>query len=121
MGGNVWEWVQDWHHSTYTVAPVDGTAWEDPVGTDRVYKGGAYYNLAGGPRASNRMFRIPSYFEDYLNNRCARSDGLSGCCDFEKEKVFIYINLGRKPSRPKYADDTFQYFWYSVKSKPGYC
>lgn len=27
MGGNVWEWTEDWYHDTYDGAPSDGSAW----------------------------------------------------------------------------------------------
>lgn len=42
MSGNVWEWIQDWYHINYTGAPSDGTPWEDPEGTVRITRGGAF-------------------------------------------------------------------------------
>ncbi|HNR36668.1 MAG TPA: formylglycine-generating enzyme family protein, partial [Candidatus Hydrogenedentes bacterium] len=48
MHGNIWEWCQDWHHGNYEGAPTDGTAWEDPAGSYRVLRGGAWgHNSAG--------------------------------------------------------------------------
>ena len=43
MQGNVWEWTQDtFHGGGYTGAPADGSAWEDPAGTQRSIRGGAF-------------------------------------------------------------------------------
>jgi formylglycine-generating enzyme required for sulfatase activity len=36
MHGNVWEWVQDCYHDSYTGAPIDGSAWEDDTPEYRV-------------------------------------------------------------------------------------
>jgi formylglycine-generating enzyme required for sulfatase activity len=70
MHGNVWEWVQDSFHDSYTGAPVDGSAWEAPSGSNRVYRSGSWFNApnlcrsaqrnstAAGNRASGIGFRL---------------------------------------------------------------
>jgi len=60
MHGNVWEWVQDWYHSSYTGAPTDGSAWEDPVSTSRVLRGGSYYYSAANCRSADRHNNSPA-------------------------------------------------------------
>ena len=40
MHGNVFEWCDDWYHSHYFEAPVDGSAWLQPIMEHRVYRGG---------------------------------------------------------------------------------
>lgn len=61
MHGNVREWVQDWYHSSYTGAPSDGSAWEDPVGTYRVVRGGYWGRTATNVRSAYRYLYTPSY------------------------------------------------------------
>jgi formylglycine-generating enzyme required for sulfatase activity len=55
MSGNVWEWVQDCWHDSYTGAPEDGSAWDEPGCNTRVIRGGSAYNKEIGLRAANRM------------------------------------------------------------------
>ena len=53
--GNVWEWVEDCWHASYTGAPKDGRAWT--MGGDctrRVLRGGSWYNSPTRLRAANR-------------------------------------------------------------------
>ena len=59
MVGNAWEWVQDWHHSSYDAeggAPDDGSAWEDSSDShpSRVLRGGCFWSGARDLRAANR-------------------------------------------------------------------
>jgi formylglycine-generating enzyme required for sulfatase activity len=74
MHGNVWEWVQDWYHSNYTGAPNNGSAWEEPVGSSRVLRGGGYYNLVADCRSAYRAFGTPSYRDNHLGFRIVRTN-----------------------------------------------
>jgi formylglycine-generating enzyme required for sulfatase activity len=44
MHGNVWEWCQDTFHENYQGAPSDGSAWETDGQTERVVRGGSWFN-----------------------------------------------------------------------------
>jgi formylglycine-generating enzyme required for sulfatase activity len=75
LAGNVWEWVEDDWHESYTGAPTDGSAWIDsPRGSGRVYRGGSFDFDADALRASLRAaYGYPSYDYDVLGARCCRS------------------------------------------------
>ena len=55
MGGNVWEWCQDWYNSNKTRRVLRGGSWNDPSS-----------NL----RAANRYGYYPSNIYYYLGFRC---------------------------------------------------
>lgn len=72
MGGNAFEWVEDWFHNTYVGAPNDGSAWED-AGSSRGYRGGAWDIGAAGALAVGRGGHCEPGCHDYhLGFRVAR-------------------------------------------------
>ena len=74
MAGNVWEWVQDWHHSRYDGAPSEGTAWTAGGGSYRVIRGGGYStSLANSFRVAYRTYCDPERRVSFRGIRCARS------------------------------------------------
>lgn len=72
MLGNVWEWVWD-YHGTY----VPSTLVADPTGlttgSTRVYRGGSWATQAWTVRAACRFNNAPTYRDDSLGFRPARS------------------------------------------------
>jgi formylglycine-generating enzyme required for sulfatase activity len=64
MYGNVWEWVEDDWHDSYEGAPTHGKAWVDnPRGSNRVFRGGAWTSYVPHCRSAGRGFR--PYLRDH--------------------------------------------------------
>jgi formylglycine-generating enzyme required for sulfatase activity len=59
MSGNVWEWCQDGWHDSYNNAPTDGSAWDTPIGSYRVPRGGSWFNFAQYCRSAYRRSISP--------------------------------------------------------------
>jgi len=72
MAGNVREWCWDWYGaSTYLNNATDprGAA----SGTNRVLRGGGWYDIANSCRVAFRLNRVPSFTYDYIGFRVVRS------------------------------------------------
>ncbi len=52
--GNVWEWVQDCWHKTYSGAPSNGDAWTTGRCNRRIMRGGSWGNAPWHVRAAHR-------------------------------------------------------------------
>ena len=73
MVGNVWEWVEDWYHDTYTGAPTDGSAWVTPTGSYRVMRGGSWFAFdTVDLRASSRLNYPQPNWNPNIGFRCAQ-------------------------------------------------
>jgi len=74
MSGNVWEWVEDDWHSTYTGAPTNGSAWvENPRASARVVRGGGFATYGWYLRSSFRFHEDPALAVRYFGARCCRA------------------------------------------------
>ena len=65
MHGNVWEWVEDCWHDTYSGAPSDGSAWNAACAdaSRRVVRGGSGYDRPESLTSAYR-FRAPTVYRD---------------------------------------------------------
>jgi formylglycine-generating enzyme required for sulfatase activity len=72
LTGNVYEWAQDWYQPRLGTAAV-----KDPqgpaTGTQRVFRGGAWYFNAEHLRSAHRLAFSPSKRFTFLGFRCART------------------------------------------------
>ncbi len=74
MHGNVWEWVEDCWHDSYSGAPTNGGPWT--TGGDcsrRVLRGGSWLDAPRGVRAAHRLGNGPDYRGYDLGFRVART------------------------------------------------
>lgn len=75
MSGNVWEWVSDPWHDSYSGAPSEGSTWSfGGNASQRVLRGASWYNSPGGLRASFRFSVVTDLRDNNVGFRCARSE-----------------------------------------------
>lgn len=73
MAGNVWEWVEDDYHD-YKEIPKDGITWiGSPRGSNRVIRGGSWFNSTRNCRSAIRSRLGPGLRSNYLGFRLSRS------------------------------------------------
>ena len=73
MHGNVWQWVQDCYHHSYTGAPTDGSAWIGEDCSRHTVRGGSW--IHDQIRAANRGAISSDDHHDYLGFRVGRTLG----------------------------------------------
>ncbi len=74
MCGNVDEWCEDDWHESYNGAPTDGSAWIDnPRGSTRVIRGGAWSNNSSNSRCASRIDNNPANRNNFIGFRCSRT------------------------------------------------
>jgi formylglycine-generating enzyme required for sulfatase activity len=73
MHGNVWQWVQDCYHSSYTGAPTDGSAWLDGDCSRRLRRGGGWSYSPWILRSANRGADSPLNRSGFVGFRIART------------------------------------------------
>ncbi|MFO1183519.1 MAG: SUMF1/EgtB/PvdO family nonheme iron enzyme [Bauldia sp.] len=70
--GNVFEWTEDCYHETYAGAPSTAAPWTSGGCTERVLRGGSWYNDGLHLRAANRLKEVPDKRDNYIGFRVAR-------------------------------------------------
>ena len=73
MSGNVWEWVNDWFGSTYYSVSPSTNPLGPASGTDRVVRGGSWYDSTAVMRSSYRGYVTPSLTNYGYGFRVARN------------------------------------------------
>jgi len=71
LSGNVWEWVSDWYESNYYSGLISNNPIGPLYGTERVLRGGAWFDSDLSARSCSRHARPPNYFKNYIGFRCA--------------------------------------------------
>ncbi|MFL0797295.1 MAG: SUMF1/EgtB/PvdO family nonheme iron enzyme [Cellvibrionaceae bacterium] len=74
MHGNVWEWVQDCYHDSYSGAPSDGSAWKSGESAKRVLRGGSWADTPAGLRSAYRYGGDAGNRNDYYGFRLVQDN-----------------------------------------------
>ena len=70
--GNVYEWCNDWYDSDYYSSSPSNNPTGSATGSDRVVRGGGWFNGAGSCRSAIRIGDYPSFRGSYLGFRVVR-------------------------------------------------
>jgi formylglycine-generating enzyme required for sulfatase activity len=73
MGGNVWEWVNDWYSSSYYASSPAQNPPGPSSGFYRVLRGGSWFDDTNFVRVSNRDFSSPGSTRGDVGFRAARA------------------------------------------------
>ena len=74
MHGNVWEWVEDCWHGSYSGAPTNGSAWTSGGNCRvRVLRGGSWLITPRPLRSANRLWLTSDLRFSYFGFRIART------------------------------------------------
>jgi formylglycine-generating enzyme required for sulfatase activity len=66
MHGNIWEWLEDKYHDSYSGAPADGSAWISGDSNSRILRGGSWHFRGNSLRCTNRgMFDMTYRVNDW--------------------------------------------------------
>ena len=71
--GNVWEWVEDCWNESYEGAPSDGSAWTSGPCSDRVRRGGSWYDSPRNIRSATRFKDTAGKRDEHIGFRVART------------------------------------------------
>lgn len=71
--GNVWEWVEDCWNDSYAGAPGEGSAWRTDACSQRVLRGGSWFNLPSSLRSAVRSGGEPGGRGIHIGFRGART------------------------------------------------
>jgi len=69
--GNVWEWVNDWQDQNYYQNSRSSDPQGPTSGTNKVARGGSWYNYPRFLRVSVRTWNVPGLRDDSYGLRCA--------------------------------------------------
>ena len=74
LHGNVWEWVEDCYEDSYLAGQEnDGTAFTKGSCSNRVFRGGSWFNYRALLRSADRGWSTPSNRDNLLGFRLART------------------------------------------------
>ncbi len=71
--GNVWEWTADWYAEDYYTRSPARNPHGPPEGTERVLRGGSWYDFPNDVRAAVRFSLAPGFRFDSFGIRCAKT------------------------------------------------
>lgn len=74
MSGNVWEWTEDCWNENYNSAPTDGRAWMAGNCSQRVLRGGSWFDFPRLLRAALRLRGTSAVRDNYIGFRVARTN-----------------------------------------------